>query len=311
VSAFQAAATIPDTLRSLLAQTVPPHEIVVCDDGSTDDLDRALVPFRDDILLVRKPNGGGASAFNAATAAASGEFVAVCDSDDVYEPGRIEALTDLGRARADLDILTTDAYLEREGRVVARFNRENPFPATHQRTVILKYCFIFAPAVRRLRLLAVGGADERLPIAYDWECWMRLIFAGCRAGLVDEPLMRYRLRPSSLTAARLPALRERLDVLARASGMPGLTSAERRVLRRSRNYHGRRWAIAAAEAAFGRPGRPARRTLLRAAAAPGMHPHWRVRCAGAAVLPVRWWPEPQGHGPSDRGPHAPLVGEPR
>ena len=146
VSAYQAADSIPETLASLLAQTVPPHEVIVCDDGSTDDLDGALASFRDRIRLIRKPNGGGASALNAAAAAATGEFVAICDSDDVYEPERIEALTELGRRRADLDILVTDALLVHDDVVVGRFNRENPFPADDQRRGILERCFLCAPA---------------------------------------------------------------------------------------------------------------------------------------------------------------------
>jgi Glycosyl transferase family 2 len=290
VSAYQAAQTIPETIASLLAQTVAAHEIVVCDDGSTDDLDGALSPFRDRIRLIRKANGGGASALNAGAAAATGEFVAICDSDDVYEPERLEALSELGRARSDLDILVTDAQLVREGSVVGRFNRENPFPANDQRSAILERCFIFAPAVRRTKLLAIGGAEQRLRIAYDWDCWLRLIFAGARAGLVDEPLMRYRLRSGSLSDARVPALRERLEVLTRAAGQAGLTPAERRTLQMSRRHHGARWAEAAAEEAFARPGRSARRSLLRVAATRDAPPGRRLRCAAAVAMPARWWP---------------------
>src|SRR5205807_1013851 len=54
VAAYQAAETIGEAIESALAQTVPPHEIVVCDDGSTDDLDAALAPFRGRIVLIRQ-----------------------------------------------------------------------------------------------------------------------------------------------------------------------------------------------------------------------------------------------------------------
>lgn len=66
-------------------------EIVVVDDGSTDDLDAALAPYRDRITLLRKTNAGVASALNAGIRAARGTYVAVCDADDVQHPWRLPA----------------------------------------------------------------------------------------------------------------------------------------------------------------------------------------------------------------------------
>src|SRR5919109_1901778 len=153
--------------------TAPPHEVIVCDDGSTDDLEGALAPYRDRIVLVHKENGGGASALNAAAAGASGDFLVVLDSDDAYLPTRLEAMGALASARPDLDVLSTDALLEVDGRAVARFyTGAQPFPAGRQREAILDRCFLFAPAVRRDRLERIGGWGEAIPIAHDWGCWL-------------------------------------------------------------------------------------------------------------------------------------------
>ena len=66
VAAYQVADMIGEALDSIRRQTVAPLEVIVCDDGSTDDLDAALAPYRDEIVLLRKENGGEASAKNAA-----------------------------------------------------------------------------------------------------------------------------------------------------------------------------------------------------------------------------------------------------
>ena len=115
VAAYQAADTIGDTLASAFAQTLPPREVVVCDDGSTDDLDGALRPFRDRITLLRQENRGEGAAKNAAARAASGDFVVILDADDVFDRRRLEALGELAVARPYLDVLTTNALLELEG----------------------------------------------------------------------------------------------------------------------------------------------------------------------------------------------------
>ena len=79
-------------MQSALDQTLKPEEIVICDDGSPDDLEGALGPLRRAVNIVRKENGGFASAMNFAVAAAKGEFVVQLDSDDLFQPRRLEAI---------------------------------------------------------------------------------------------------------------------------------------------------------------------------------------------------------------------------
>lgn len=205
IPAYQAAATIGEALDSVFAQTVLPTDVVVCDDGSTDNLGTALEPYLERIVLVEKPNGGEGSAKDAASRAATGEFVMVLDADDALLPRRVEALTALAVARSDLDILTTDAFLEHDRTILRRsYSPEWPFEIDDQRRGILERNFIFsAAAIRRDRLLAAGGFDPRIRYAADWELWIRLILSGSSAGLIDAPLYAYRVGPTALSADRV------------------------------------------------------------------------------------------------------------
>jgi len=248
ICAHDAAAFIAEAVESALAQTVPPLELIVSDDGSTDDLERALEPFRGRILVVRGAHAGPAAARNRALRAARGDFLATLDADDAYEPERLEALTGLARARPDLDVLATDALLEVDGRAAGRFNDSTPFPVDDQRTAVLRACFVCAPAIRCSRLVALGGYDEALRAAEDWDAVLRLVLAGCPAGLVDEPLYRYRRRPGSVTSARAASLASRVQLFEKTRRHPGLSPAEERVLAQSLQTTRRRLAAAEAEA---------------------------------------------------------------
>lgn len=233
ICAHEASAFIAEAVESALSQTAPPHEVIVSDDGSTDDLEGALEPYRGRILVVRGEHAGPAAARNRALRAASGDFLATLDADDAYRPERLEALAELACARPDLDVLATDAVLEVEGRAVGRFNVATPFPVDDQRTAILRACFVCAPAIRCSRLVALGGYDEELQAAEDWDAVLRLVLAGCPAGLVDEPLYVYRRRAGSVTSARAASLASRVQLFEKTRHHPGLSPAEERVLARS------------------------------------------------------------------------------
>ena len=232
IPAYQSSGFVGDAVASALEQTLPAHEVIVCDDGSTDDLAGALAPYADRITLVRRPHRGPAAARNAAIETASGEFVVMLDADDVYEPARLEALGALAAAHPDLDILATDLWLEEAEAEPGRFYDTIEFPLSDQRLAILEACFVSCPGLRRSRTLEEGGFDESYDVAEDWDLFMRLILGGSRAGLVPEPLVRYRRHLSSSTADRSRSLWARVRVLEKAQHHPTLTLVERAFLDR-------------------------------------------------------------------------------
>jgi GT2 family glycosyltransferase len=302
IPAYQAASTVRDAVASALAQTYPAHEVTVVDDGSTDDLAGALSAFAGRIKLIRKENGGAASARNVGVAAATGEFVAFLDADDVYGPRRLEVLGELGAVRPDLDILTTDMSFVIDGRVVGRFYADNRFFSTGQRVAILRSCFVGGcPAVRISRLKAIGGFDETLLTGCDWDCWLRLILDGALAGLVDEPHLEYRLRPHSLTSARVASLWGRVRMLENARRNPSLRPEERPALDRSLRYHRTRAVLADAEAALAQ-GKVSHRRFLRYAASSGVTTRARMAlalCAAAPRVGRRYLSKTQGRSSVD------------
>ena len=207
--------------------------MIISDDGSRDGSDAILARFEDRITLLRNSHRGVAAARNAGWQAASGDFVLYADADDIVLPGKIAALQRLGGERPDLDLLATDMYFEQDGRRAGRFGKTNPFPLADQRRTVLERCFVVQPAIRRSRLEKVGGFDERLKSAVDWDCILRLVLAGSEAGLVDAPLAVYRIHTGSLAGARVQSLRDRVTLLEKASTNRDLRPEERPTLERS------------------------------------------------------------------------------
>src|SRR5947209_192198 len=89
IPAYNASGTILRAIESVLAQTRPPDEILVIDDGSTEDLSLTLEPFRACVTLIRKPNGGAASARNLGLDLSRGDYIAFLDADDYWEPRKL------------------------------------------------------------------------------------------------------------------------------------------------------------------------------------------------------------------------------
>jgi glycosyltransferase involved in cell wall biosynthesis len=285
IAAHNAAGSIAEAVESALAQTLPPLEVIVCDDGSTDGTAAALEPYLDRIVYIFKTRGGAASARNAAFERAHGDFAAVLDSDDAYLPERLEALTELAVARPDLDILCTDAFLEVEGQRVATFSEGCEFEIADQRAAILGRCFCVAPAYRLRALLDVGGFDESLRTGEDWECVIRLVLSGAVAGAVDEPLYLYRFHDRSLTADRVQTLGDRVALLEHVGHTHNLANRERVALASSLAAQGAYLALTEAEAALRSRSRDARRRALAAARMPAIGFRSRAAVLAAAFAP--------------------------
>jgi hypothetical protein len=283
IAAYQAAGTVASAVRSVLEQTQPPAELVVADDGSTDDLDGALAPFGEAVRLVRIEHAGESAAKNAGAATLTTPWIVFLDADDSWLPTRLARMGDLAAARPDLDVLSTDAWFVRDARRRGRFHGlHHRFPVTDQATELLRRNWLFTGvAVRRAAWDRIGGFDVDVPQGADWHCWLRLVLSGSVAGCVDEPLADYTIHESSMSADRPASLLGRVDVLDRVARAHALDDRQRRAMTVMRRESLSRARLAELEQALLEDG-PVRAASWRYATCPGLA--LRRRARGFAVL---------------------------
>jgi peptidoglycan/xylan/chitin deacetylase (PgdA/CDA1 family) len=223
VPAHDAAATLPEALDSLLAQTYEDWEAVVVDDGSTDATVAVAERYagRDSrIRVVRRAQGGASAARNTGVAAARGEWLLLLDADDWLLPHALRTLVDVAGAHEGADAafgLATRVRASGDAVVDEFGGRDNLF-RTAGRTCPFA---IHGGIVRRSLVERVGGFDVSLRTCGDWDLWQRVIRAGARIALVDEVVAAYRLRPHSLSLDARQVLRDGLEVIRRVHAHDG------------------------------------------------------------------------------------------
>jgi glycosyltransferase involved in cell wall biosynthesis len=211
IAAYEAASTVVGAIESVLAQTRQDFEIVVVDDGSSDDtaaVAEATAAGDPRVRVIRQANGGPSAARNRGIADGGGEYVSMLDSDDLWLP---DYLAEMGAA-LDADPQAGFAYTEawelNEG--TGRFlkatamARQHPPAQTlpHDRFVaeLMRRNFVYnSVTVRRSVLEQVGGYDDRMTHGEDYELWLRIAISGFTAIRVPGPLAIKRDSPSSLT----------------------------------------------------------------------------------------------------------------
>ncbi len=208
IPAYNAARYVSDAVESALAQTGVTVEVVVVDDGSTDDTAARIEAFGARVRCERQRNAGPGAARNRGVSLTSAPFVAFLDADDAWLPDRLARCVERLEADDHPGFVTTDACLVRDdvvtqeryyGGLIA-----TDFPEHDQLGAMLEANFVYASVVTRRTLIeSVGGFDEdrALISSEDFELWLRFLLAGERAALVPDALALYRVHDASLSAS--------------------------------------------------------------------------------------------------------------
>jgi glycosyltransferase involved in cell wall biosynthesis len=237
--AYNSARFLAESVRSVQAQTFGGWELIVVDDGSTDDtaaVARQLAGADPRLRYLRRENGGQAAARNTGLRAARGDLVAFLDSDDLWLPGKLEAqLAVLEEAGADL--VYCDGYVFFEDGSPERGDFFAVVPGKTDAPTMLRLLYAYnriatlSVLVRREALERVGPFDEsrRIQNCEDYDLWLRMARAGCTFYGMRDKLMRYRRHAASTTHRESGLLRPMIEVARKHADCVGRGEARRRV----------------------------------------------------------------------------------
>lgn len=200
IPAYNQGHFLAEAIDSVLAQTYPDFEILVVDDGSTDDTAVVAQSYTDSrVRYIYKENGGLSSARNAGLRHASGEYISYLDSDDCFLPDKLALLVAELKAHPDVGLVAGQALpIDEYGRQVGiKFDKALPEDSTQ--LLLGNPLHVGSVLLRREWQEQVGFFDETLRSYEDWDMWLRLALAGCQMRFLQEPVSLYRFHSAQMT----------------------------------------------------------------------------------------------------------------
>ncbi len=227
IPTYNSAAYIAEAVESVLAQTYPNIEIIVVDDGSTDDTATVIAPYRSSVIYINQANRGVSAARNIGMRQARGQLIAFLDADDIWMPGKLERQVKFLARHKNVGLVFGDAELfDVKGTVTSSFLRRNESPMrlytaevvledTFKALLVYNFICTCTVVITRACMEQVGGFDESLQSVEDRDLWLRI--AGCFSiGCIPELMSRKRVHGHNLSSDGLLALQSYIRVIEQA-----------------------------------------------------------------------------------------------
>ena len=217
---FNQGAFIEDTIRSVLEQAYPDLEYIVIDGGSTDQTLDVLKKHGNSLTWISEPDRGQAHALNKGVRLTTGEIIGYLNSDDVYEPGALLRVGQFFAAHPTASWLTGRCRtVDLDGNEIRRpiTLYKNLWLKSRSRRALMILNYISQPATfwRRDVLAKVGGFDESLVYAMDYDYWLR-VGRHYRLWTLDDYLASFRVHPASKAGSSASAqFKSDLNILRR------------------------------------------------------------------------------------------------
>ncbi len=203
IPTYNSAQFIPNSVSSVASQTYPNIEILIIDDGSTDDTEIVVQALPGSIRYIKQINSGPSSARNRGIAQSKGKYIAFLDVDDEWEPSKIENQVALFENDKSLSIVAAsyvrcDADLSPVETICLEIPSKNkgvvPFRMLLEKNQLLTSSIM----LRKQTLDVCGFFDEKIRFGEDWDLWVRAAQLG-GIGYLQTPLAKYRAHGGGLT----------------------------------------------------------------------------------------------------------------
>jgi glycosyltransferase involved in cell wall biosynthesis len=205
IPAYNAEEYIKEAVESALAQTYANCEVVVVDDGSTDNTRNVLAPYlrAKKIIYIHQSNKGLAGARNTGVRKAKGGYIAFLDSDDIFLPEKIGKQVEILVEHPDFGVCYSDLMHFTGGSPRRFFHHRYTYPSGDIFAPLLKKQFINPLTVMARRELfeTYGYFDEALRRSEDWDLWLRWARAGIKFYYLDKVLAHSRIRSTGNLSA--------------------------------------------------------------------------------------------------------------
>jgi len=200
IPAYNQALYISESIRSVLEQTYPEFELIVVDDGSTDETAQILTGIQDPrICVVRQPNSGLSAARNTGMRASSAPFITFLDADDYFLPDKLEILSNYLDEQSDIGLVVGRVrYIDESGNTIFESMKTPPKLVLPELLFENPIC-VSGILLRRKWVESIGEFDESLRACEDWDLWLRLAYSGCRFAWVEHPVVAYRFHQGQMT----------------------------------------------------------------------------------------------------------------
>jgi glycosyltransferase involved in cell wall biosynthesis len=204
IPTYQRAHWVSEAIESVLAQTYKDYEIIVVNDGSTDNTAEVLNQFQGKIKIIEQENKGVSAARNIAIRNSQGQYIAFLDDDDIWLPSKLEKQILILESNDKIGLLYSDLFY---------FNEQGTFPNTKSQNypihtaciswmLFLNWNMRICPepstvVVSKQTLDEIGVFDETLMSCEDYDLWLR-ISEKWLVHYLNEPLLMYRLSNTNI-----------------------------------------------------------------------------------------------------------------